>query len=82
MKQPYVLPRPALTKAEVARLLGLTENTINQYIRKGRLRAVKLSPTTVRVLFQDLEDFLANNATIPPKEFSSASPSGRREREP
>jgi len=74
MQQPRILQRPALSKREAAELLGITQPTIDKLIKRGQLRAIRLSSSTVRILFQDLEDFLLANQTIPPKGFSASSP--------
>jgi excisionase family DNA binding protein len=58
-----ILERPALDKAEVARLLNVGEPTVDNYIRLGNLRAIKLSARCIRILPADLERFLAERAT-------------------
>jgi hypothetical protein len=71
MKAPVSLPRPALRKSQVARILGICEPLVADLIVKGHLRAFKPTPDTVRVLPSDLEDFIAARANIPPKPFSA-----------
>jgi len=59
-----ILPRPELTKAQVAELLGLGSATIENYIRHGKLRAIRFNASTTRILPEDLGHFLTERATI------------------
>jgi excisionase family DNA binding protein len=68
MQKLKVVPRAPLSKAEVAERLGISEPTVQKLINTGRLRAIRISETCVRVLHEDLEAFLTANATIPRKE--------------
>ena len=47
-----------LTKRETSELLGVTERTIDNYRREGRLRAVKLGKGAVRFDPVDLRNFI------------------------
>ena len=60
------MPRPALSKAEAAELLAIAQQTVDKLIKNGKLRAIQISTGTVRILFQDFEDFLWAHQTIPP----------------
>ena len=66
MERLHVMPRPALSKAEAAELLGIAQQTVNKLIKKGKLRAIQIATGTIRILFQDFEDFLCAHQTIPP----------------
>ena len=46
-----------LTIKEVANRYGVTEWTIRDWIRRGKLRAVRLGHRTVRIEASELEDF-------------------------
>jgi len=46
--QSGVLKKP-MTRHQVAELLGVSLNSINRYIRQGRLRAYKISTRLVRI---------------------------------
>jgi excisionase family DNA binding protein len=67
MKHFASLPRAALRKSEAARILGISVPTIDWLIREQRLRAFKPTPNTVRILWSDLETFIAQTATTPLK---------------
>jgi excisionase family DNA binding protein len=69
MKPLVSLPRPALRKAQVARILGVCEPIVYRLIREGRLRAFRPTPSSIRILPSDLEDFIAAHATIPSGPF-------------
>jgi excisionase family DNA binding protein len=62
-----VLQQPALTKQEVADLLRIGLPTVDSYIHKGWLRAIKLSPRCSRILVEDFQRFLASRANIEPE---------------
>lgn len=49
---------PLLTKREAAKLLSVTERTLDNYRSEGRLRAVKLGKGAVRFDPQDLRTFI------------------------
>lgn len=38
-----------LTRSECAAILGVSVNSINRYIKRGKLRAVNISPRLVRI---------------------------------
>jgi excisionase family DNA binding protein len=71
MKQLASLPRAALRKSEAARILGISVPLLNQLIAQKRLRAFQPTPTCVRILWTDLEAFIAQTATAP---LANASP--------
>jgi excisionase family DNA binding protein len=65
MKPPLaVLPKRALKKREAARILGISEVTLDKIIRAQRLRAFRPTPASVRILPADLEAFIASNSTM------------------
>lgn len=50
------------TTFEVAEILKVSESTVSEWIRKGRIGAVKIGGTkTIRVSEDDLKKFLADN---------------------
>ena len=63
-----VIPKPPLSKAEVAERLGISQPSVQRLIDNGKLRAIRISKTTLRVLWEDFESFLVANATTPRKE--------------
>lgn len=56
--QPENSPKMALTPREAARALGISERTLFEYTRAGKIRCTKLSPQTKRYLPADLDAFL------------------------
>jgi excisionase family DNA binding protein len=66
------LPRRALKKREAAIILGVSEPTIDKIIREGKLRAFRPTETSLRIMPDDLEAFIAENATIPAKPLLAA----------
>jgi excisionase family DNA binding protein len=69
--KPVSLPRPALRKAQAARILGVCDPIVDRLIREKRLRAFYPTPGTVRILAEDLDRFIADNATCPAKDAYS-----------
>jgi excisionase family DNA binding protein len=67
MKPPVCLPRRALKKREAALILGVSEPTVVKLVREKRLRAFWVTENSLRVLPSDLDQFIAENATIPTK---------------
>jgi excisionase family DNA binding protein len=64
MKQSLaVLPRPAFKKREAARILNVSEVTLDKIIRDEGLRAFRPTPTSVRILPDDLQEFINAHAT-------------------
>lgn len=53
-----------LTKCEAAKLLGVSERTIDNWRAEGRLRAVKLGQGAVRFDPVDLRAFIDQSKTI------------------
>lgn len=49
-----------LTRSECARLLGVSINSVNRYIRGGRLKAVNISPRLVRIDPDSVRNLLDN----------------------
>ena len=48
---------PFYTTREVAEMIGVTVNTINEWIRKGKLHAITISPRRRIILKKDLDKF-------------------------
>jgi len=46
------------TVGEIAERLSVSERSVLDWIRDGRLKAIRLSPRTIRVSDGDLEEFL------------------------
>jgi len=53
-----------LTVGEVARVLGVSEQTIRAYVRFGQLRAVKL-PGSWRIRVEDFQKFIDSISSEP-----------------
>lgn len=49
-----------LTRKEAAELLSVSLNTLNRYMKTGKIRKVVLSDHAVRIERKSLEEFLAN----------------------
>ena len=47
-----------LTRSECAQLLGVSVNSINRYIKSGRLKAVNISPRLVRIEPESVQNLL------------------------
>lgn len=47
------------TRAQVASMLDVTEDTVRRWVREGRLRATRLTKRTVRISHVELERFIA-----------------------
>ena len=54
-----------LTIREVAKILRVSERSVNRYIEAGRLRAFKIGQWRIRQ--SDLEEFLNKTKNIKPK---------------
>jgi len=67
MKSPIILPRRALKKAEVCQRLNISAPTFDLLVSEGRLRALYVTPSSLRVLPEDLQAFIDAAATIPSK---------------
>ena len=52
-----------LTVEQVAERLQMHPDTIRRYIRQKKLRAVRISPTNVRIRRSDLEKFIEERLT-------------------
>jgi excisionase family DNA binding protein len=65
VKHPHCLPKRALTKGQAAITLGVSEPTLVKLVREKRLRAVWVTETSLRILPEDLDTFIAENATCP-----------------
>jgi excisionase family DNA binding protein len=46
---------------QLAATLGRNEETIRRWLRRGKLRSLKLTPRTIRVRAEDLERFLESS---------------------
>lgn len=53
-----------LTKKEVAEKLRVTTRTINNYMAKGRLSFIRLSPNIVFFRASDIEAFIEESTVI------------------
>lgn len=60
------LDKPFYSPAEVANLAGLHSSTILNYIRDGRLHAVKLSERTYRIPLRSVLKLLDPESVAPP----------------
>lgn len=49
-----------LTRAECARILGVSVNSVHRYIQNGYLRAINISPRLVRVDPESVQELLTN----------------------
>ena len=56
-----------LTRRECAELLGVSVNSVNRYIKNGRLKAVNISPRLVRIDPESVRELL--NHGIPEDEI-------------
>jgi excisionase family DNA binding protein len=52
-----------LTVEQVAERLQMHPDTIRRYIRQKKMRAVRISPTNVRIRRSDLEKFIEERLT-------------------
>ena len=59
---PYRIEQP-LTRKDVAALLRCTLQTVNRYMNDGKIRRIRLSPTSVRIDPASVRALLAGNAT-------------------
>ena len=50
--------RKKLTRSECAQLLGVSVNSINRYIKNGRLKAVNISPRLIRIEPESVQNLL------------------------
>jgi excisionase family DNA binding protein len=69
MKRLASLPRAALRKSQAAIILGISVPTVERLIVEKKLRAFRPTPTSIRILQADLEAFIRENQTAPPKEM-------------
>ena len=56
-----------LTRRECAELLGVSVNSVNRYIKNGRLKAVNISPRLVRIDPESVRELL--NSGVPEDEI-------------
>ncbi|MDD3394521.1 MAG: helix-turn-helix domain-containing protein [Anaerotignum sp.] len=53
------------TASEIAEILKVTKGTVSEWLREGRMGAVKIGGTkTIRVSEDDLNKFLADNRMV------------------
>ena len=52
-----------LTRAECARILGVSVNSVHRYIQNGYLRAINISPRLVRIDPESVQELLTNGIT-------------------
>ena len=56
-----------LTRRECAELLGVSVNSVNRYIKNGKLKAVNISPRLVRIDPESVRELL--NSGVPEDEI-------------
>lgn len=61
------LPKPFYSPAEVAELAGVHPSTILNYIRDGRLYAVRLSERTIRIPSRSVMKLLSPEDVVAPR---------------
>lgn len=49
-----------LTRSECAQILGVSINSVNRYIKNGRLKAIYISPRLLRIDPESVKDLLTN----------------------
>ncbi len=49
-----------LTRSECAQILGVSINSVNRYIKNGRLKAINISPRLVRIDPESVQSLLTN----------------------
>jgi len=60
-KQLAAIGRGMMSTAEAGARLGVTAETIREYIHQGRLRCVRLSRSIWKIRYSDLDKFIAGN---------------------
>ena len=58
-----ILSDELLTVEQAADILQLHPDTVRRYVRERKLRAVRISPTNVRIRRSDLEKFIEERLT-------------------
>jgi excisionase family DNA binding protein len=58
-----ILDDGLLTVEQAADILQLHPDTVRKYVRQKKLRAVRISPTNVRIRRSDLEKFIEERLT-------------------
>ena len=58
-----ILNDELLTVEQAADILQLHPDTVRRYVRERKLRAVRISPTNVRIRRSDLEKFIEERLT-------------------
>ena len=66
-----------LTLSRVANEFGVTEITIGRWIKLGRLRVVKMGPTTRRISRAELNRFIERSTNDSPARTSSLNLNGQ-----
>ena len=61
------VPEELLTVDQVAAELQLHPDTIRRFIREGKIKAVKISTTVVRVKRSELDKFIEDRSTDQPE---------------
>lgn len=59
--------RKKLSRSECAQLLGVSVNSINRYIKSGKLKAVNISPRLVRIDPESVQNLLTHG--VPEEEI-------------
>jgi excisionase family DNA binding protein len=60
-----------LTRAEVAKRLRVHEHTVDRYIRRGLIKAIKSPSGIVRIEESALDEYLRVNVVVPDAEQSA-----------
>jgi|SRR5579884_272104 len=63
---PSTEPERFFTIKEIAEILRIDPDTVEDHIRERRLRAVRVGKRSYRVPYSALEEFIRTNSTIPP----------------
>ena len=61
------MPEELLTVDQVAAVLQMHPDSIRRYIREGKLNAVRISATVVRVKRSELDKFIQDRSTDQPE---------------
>lgn len=62
-EQSAIVPEPLLTRAQVARMLGICPHTVSRL--KDQLKPIRFNSRFIRYRRQDVEAFIHNNTQSP-----------------
>lgn len=65
-----MIREPLLTVNDVAQRMKVTPRTVGDWIRQGKLRAIKVGRDW-RIAIEDLESFADAHANMPPQRMSA-----------